>query len=637
MRPLRIIRWIITGIGGGIVSISIASWGCDPSHRPTPHQDTHDKIRYVGIDSCRMCHQQVYADYIHTGMGRSFRPARPDLSNARFPSPPIFDSTRHAYYRAFLQKDSIFIEEFRIDPTSGDTFFHRVQRIDYIVGSGQHTNSHIYSVNGYLYQAPLTFYTQDSIWDLPPGFHGGQAMRWERPVGLECMSCHNAMPGFDTESVNRYHAVPLGIDCERCHGPGSRHVERRLASLPFDTGEIVHPGRLPPDRQIDLCQRCHLQGLSILRNGHDFMDFRPGMRLADVWNVYYPRQWLENPLPIMASHPLRMKMSKCYQASRSSNSMPALTCLSCHNPHRSVNRTPREVFIRKCLNCHQRHDCTASLSLRTKNDDDCITCHMPNTATHDIPHVKIHDHFIRIPERSYSYTYPLIKPLVDTQPPLAEQARAILDFVERFSAPLGWLDSIQPVMKQLPPRQYLNLWLDYTYFRRQVDLMIALFLRSQYPEDSLRIFTTYRLGESYEILGNPKQARYYFLQALRRMPKHPPFHLKVGVTWMQERNPKPAIAHFRKAVELDPSYPAAWNNLGFAYLVIGHLDSAQYCIQQALSLSADNPHAWANLLKLHFLQGRMNEYQSLKHWLREAFPNENLFPQVWQALESIPQ
>ena len=45
-------------------------------------------------------------------------------------------------------------------------------------------------------------------------------------MGLECIACHNAYPDFVLGSENKYTAIPTGIDCERCHGPGELHVEK---------------------------------------------------------------------------------------------------------------------------------------------------------------------------------------------------------------------------------------------------------------------------------------------------------------------------------------------------------------------------------------------------------------------------
>ena len=39
---------------------------------------------------------------------------------------------------------------------------------------------------------PYTYYTQEEIADLPPGFENGSNTRFSREIGLECMSCYNA-------------------------------------------------------------------------------------------------------------------------------------------------------------------------------------------------------------------------------------------------------------------------------------------------------------------------------------------------------------------------------------------------------------------------------------------------------------
>ena len=72
------------------------------------------------------------------------------------------------------------------------------------------------------------------------------------------------MPG----SKKAFSYVPNGIDCERCHGPGSLHVSNRLTGVEPE-GEndfaIVNPSKLDWERQIDVCQRCHLQGNNVLK------------------------------------------------------------------------------------------------------------------------------------------------------------------------------------------------------------------------------------------------------------------------------------------------------------------------------------------------------------------------------------
>ena len=245
----------------------------------SPWRNVYDtSAHYVGMQTCRGCHEPIYETFIQTGMGQSFGLATKEKSAADFtPAHAIvYDSALDYYYKPYWDHDSFYIMEFRVE--DGDTVHKRVQKVNYIVGSGQHTNSHIFNTNGYLYQAPVTFYTQKHKWDLAPGFEKGASSRFQRLIELECMSCHNGYPDFVSNSENKYNLIKTGIDCERCHGPGSIHVAERQNNKPFDTSKgpdytIVNPRRLPTELQNNVCQRCHLQGIAVLNDGKTFYDF----------------------------------------------------------------------------------------------------------------------------------------------------------------------------------------------------------------------------------------------------------------------------------------------------------------------------------------------------------------------------
>src|SRR5690606_30693278 len=113
------------------------------------------------------CHSDKYETFIQTGMGMSFDTAGRSKSSAEFfPHAVIRDTFSNLNYFPFWRNDSMFIREFRMN--GNDTVYPRTEYVSYIVGSGQQTNSHLINVNGYNYQAPFTFYTQDKRWDLPP-------------------------------------------------------------------------------------------------------------------------------------------------------------------------------------------------------------------------------------------------------------------------------------------------------------------------------------------------------------------------------------------------------------------------------------------------------------------------------------
>ncbi|MFM9007464.1 MAG: hypothetical protein ACKORE_02665, partial [Bacteroidota bacterium] len=273
------------------VVIAGADWACtsiktqsqeEIARSRTSYAGLTDSAFYVGIETCASCHSNVHSTYIHTGMGSSFGKATREKSSADFSGHPVVhDPYRNLNYHPYWSGDTLFFREFRMD--GNDTVHLREERIDYVVGSGQHTNSHLWSSNGYLYQAPLTYYTQKGRWDLPPGFEQGNNTRFNRIIGTECMTCHNGLPEFVTGSSNKYALVKGGIDCERCHGPGSIHVREKSMGILIDTSKsidysIVNPAKLPIDLQFDVCQRCHIQGNAVLQPGKTFADFKPGMK-----------------------------------------------------------------------------------------------------------------------------------------------------------------------------------------------------------------------------------------------------------------------------------------------------------------------------------------------------------------------
>ncbi|HRB38537.1 MAG TPA: hypothetical protein PK134_06525 [Bacteroidia bacterium] len=160
----------------------------------------NDTVKYVGKETCRSCHADIYNTFMQTGMGKSFDVASKQKTSAKFSHAVIYDKYENFYYHPYWQNDSLHLLEFRLE--NGDTVYKHNEVISYIIGSGQHTNSHIINTNGYLNQAPATFYTQRGEWHLPPGFEDGNNTRFSRIIGLECMSCHNSYPDFVLGSEN---------------------------------------------------------------------------------------------------------------------------------------------------------------------------------------------------------------------------------------------------------------------------------------------------------------------------------------------------------------------------------------------------------------------------------------------------
>ncbi len=581
-----------------------------------------DTIGYVGMSTCASCHPSHHQSYLRTGMGRSFGLASRERSDADYSAHPrVYDEQLNLYYQPFWRRDTLFIAEFRLD--GKDTVHYLEERIRYVIGSGQHTNSHLIERDGYLYQAPITFYTQDGRWDMAPGFEGGHNSRFARMIQSECMTCHNGLPDPVTTSLNAFHTVPNGIDCERCHGPGAEHVRQKLAGLSVDTANhidysIINPARLSLELQIDLCQRCHLQGVSVLNEGSDWYDFLPGHRIREHWNVFLPDFEGQEGEFLMASQAERLRRSACFISSGE------ISCMTCHNPHVSVKETAREVFNKPCRSCHEQgDDCSAGMALRLQNQDDCSNCHMPRSGSVDIPHVTITDHKVSIPGRSVpaQAEFRGLECLTDENPSAITMGKAYLSFYEAFSNRSAMLDSARHYLnraksEQLAEGEWLRNMLHLHYLADEYDQASAL-LEGLEPQQWNDAWSCYRAGECLMIRGDQARALDWLSRSVELLPAHPEFRLKqANALALLGRMPE-ALSAYETVLSQDRRSVSAWSNLGFLKLQQSDLVQGERFLLEAARLDPDYLPARLHLAQLYKIQNRQAPADSLmRHLLK---------------------
>ncbi len=582
----------------------------------------HDTaVQYVGKQQCRSCHEDIYNSFIKTGMGQSFGAATKQKSAANFSHKPLYDAALDFYYLPFWKGDSMYISEFRLE--GRDTVFKRTERVDYIIGSGQHTNSHLTNINGYIFQMPLTWYAQKGKWDLPPGFENGRNVRFSRGIEMECMSCHNAMPKAEEGSVNKFVSIPDGIDCERCHGPGSLHVQEKLKGIIVDTATqidytIVNPRKLPWELQIDVCQRCHLQGNAVLKEGKKFTDFRPGMVLSEYMEVYLPKYKDRDDEFIMASHAQRLQLSKCFLGSnQKSNLKPdgkkgfetlALTCITCHNPHVSVKETGKQIFNNACLKCHSDKACTEQPQQLKLANNDCVSCHMPRSGSIDIPHVSVHDHKIAIQvakkELSKIKVFEGLYCVNKSNTSAIFKAAAYLNYYEKFDGERSALDSAKFFLRALNGAPSIQLNIHKLYLQEDWSSIIRL-VQTELKDINLitDAWTNYRIGQAFQNLGEFEKALNYITKASDVAKANLEFKNKRAILFIQKGDLQTANILLEESLNLNPKQVEPWVNLGFSYLQMGAIEKAFRSYEKALALDPDHPQALLNLAALYNLQG----------------------------------
>ena len=610
------------------------------------HQDTFlnlsDTVTYVGMEQCKTCHYNVYETYIHTGMGRSFDLATPRKSAATYGDHAlVYHEEADLYYRPFFRDSSLYIKEYRLD--GSDTIFQRTEKVSYIVGSGQHTNSHILDINGYIFQAPITYYTQEEKWDMAPGFRGSD-LRFSRLLTEECITCHNHFPKQVEGALNKYTEMPRGIECERCHGPGGLHLQEKMAGNIIDTSRftdytIVNPRRLERELQMDLCQRCHLQGVAVLNEGSSFFDFKPGMKLSEVLNVFLPRYTDSHEKFIMASQADRLRQSACYKASQ-------MSCITCHNPHRSIEQTDQSQYNNACRSCHggAKDQCSADISLRPAGEDNCVKCHMPRSGSIDIPHVNITDHWIskehtvstkRLTEQEKTdiQRFLGLQILTKEQALPLEMAKGYLALYDKYVDADQMLDSAKYYLDlSEEPSQEKQKTLVHYYFTRK-DYTALQRLATDLPVESLNdAWTAYRLGEALYKKQQFTQALLYYKKATRLLPFHLDFQEKLGNTYLALRNLPQAMQTFEYILKENPKRALALNNLGYVKVLMGKKVEGEAYYDQALALDPDYELAIMNKVALRLQEGNKKAVRQLLNRVLKINPEH---PQALELLTKI--
>ena len=195
-----------------------------------------------------------------------------------------------------------------------------------------------------------------------------------------CFDCHttNARAAQEQRAPA---GLDLGIGCERCHGPASNHVKAMNAAPAFSDLAIARPHLASSQQTLELCARCHSpRGVDVRRDDPASIRFQA----------------------------TTLTWSRC-----ATQSQGALSCLSCHDPHRDAQTDPA-YYVQKCLTCHAATNAPATKHLAGDGarpieladsvirkpcpinpSDGCIECHMP-TRKDALPHTKFTDHFIRV-------------------------------------------------------------------------------------------------------------------------------------------------------------------------------------------------------------------------------------------------
>ena len=361
----------------------------------SPYLNVQPDVKYVGDAACASCHEELVERYHSGSMGRSL------MSFSRAPVIERFDAEAHnpfvaGQFRYEVRRNgerTVHVQQ-RLD-AEGRVIAQTEAEVQLTIGSGHHGRSYLINRDGYLFMSPMTWYPGKGRWDLSPGYEARKS-DFGRPITVRCLFCHSSRVEHEEHSLNRYRPPTFqghAIGCERCHGPGELHVERRereeeVSGIDFT---IVNPADLPPVARDGVCHQCHYEGVArVEARGRKMLDYRPGLPLRDFISVYVERTSSVRA-DRFATHVEQIQSSRCFQESAGE-----LSCISCHDSHGVPAAEQRVAFFRdRCLACHEDRGCSLphDVRLQRSRDDSCMTCHMPALKT-EVPHTVARDHRI---------------------------------------------------------------------------------------------------------------------------------------------------------------------------------------------------------------------------------------------------
>ncbi|MGN6294179.1 MAG: multiheme c-type cytochrome [Chitinophagaceae bacterium] len=372
---------------------------------------------FTGSAVCASCHKEIYEDHIRSGHFNSTQFASAKNIKGSFDAGQNeFVYTRHAKIMMEKRDSSLYQVAYE------DGKETKSRRFDIVVGSGNKGQTYLYWMEKRLFQLPISYFGPADQWSNSPGFPN--RIVFNRPITSRCLECHSTFaktisePGKIPEEFDRSQLL-LTVGCEKCHGPGGKHVEYQQQH-PGDTTAryIVDPARFSRQQSLDLCALCHggrldkTQPSFSYESGDKLTDYfsfdTVGRNAADI-DVH------GNQLGLLAA-------SKCF-------TMSQMTCNSCHDTHKN-EKGQLALFSQRCMNCHTKEKnnfCKMSASIGPGITQNCIDCHLPKQQSHAIAvylqgadaatAVSMRTHYIKVyPEESRKQMISLGKFLTDPHP-----------------------------------------------------------------------------------------------------------------------------------------------------------------------------------------------------------------------------
>ena len=363
---------------------------------------------YTGAASCAACHAAVQKHWAGSRHSMMVQPATKLSVRGDFTRGKI--ELRGETYQLHMRNGFWYITESYL---RGKPIEHRV---DYTLGNRRIQHYLTTLPDGRIFVLPPSWDILRKQWfhnfDIGDPDESGEVeiQLWNK----NCYSCHVSQEekNFDTKKLEyKTKWLDFGVNCERCHGPGSEHIRHySIKTKPAPhMSDIVLQTRLDAARNTMVCAQCH-----------SFRDiFVPGFKAGDDYYDHFvpileyeqpggkdPAYWADGRTRRFSTDAFGLWQSECFLKG-------GVTCVKCHvDPHdTAIEKNPllQPTSAAICTQCHAAIG--KALSAHTHHAEkspgsSCVECHMPRTVLSIKARIRDHSITVPVPENTVRYQIP---------------------------------------------------------------------------------------------------------------------------------------------------------------------------------------------------------------------------------------
>ena len=329
----------------------------------------NDFSQFAGSEACMNCHRGIHDDFIHTAHHLTSALAGENSIKGSFA--PGHNSYPYDLVRtvSMEKRDSGLYQVLYVNSVE-----KTARRFDIIIGSGTRGQTFLSWAGNSLNQLPVSYFTPTDNWANSPGYLPHK-IEFNRIISSRCLECHSTYANriSDADAVpEKFNPSQIlyGVECEKCHGPGAKHVAFQTENPKATKAEyILNPGSMSRQQSLDLCALCH--GGRLDQSKPSFQ-FAAGDRLSDYFKTDTNRPDPDK-IDVHGNQYGLLRSSRCFRISGT------MTCVTCHDPHKN-QRGQLALFSERCMTCHNREHnnfCKMGGALGSRIVQNCIDCHMP--------------------------------------------------------------------------------------------------------------------------------------------------------------------------------------------------------------------------------------------------------------------